>query len=494
MLSRVPTKTRVFLALLALLWIVELRYVPLGLEILDSDYAILLMIAKDFREGKWATFPYDLPYAGTAITLLRAGWSAFWEQLDSGPNAYWQGHMVYTYLIVPGLLFGSTFWLLLQLVSLEAATFACIPMVVGLPLLRLHYPNDVYMGYLVFGFWLLGLQAKYGNPLCRLRLHWVFSLGILSGFFFYTSKVSALFTVAFSLSFFTRPPQRPNTRELAVRIGVLLLGAVIGFLPEILFLRRSAERIGYPVSGRHSVLEALSVLAHVPLKLREVFASGGDLVLRNAIVFLVLAGLFQLVVETFRKRGQLLAVTASAILSLGAFSVLRTVSGGAPRYLFPLLPAIFVGLGLLWERARKSGLVGVAILVSLMTLQCGDQFRAMDVQLASLRSAHRSEAIRQVVEAFRQKKVKLVLVDDYWYGNVYSFIAKMDPVFFPAPESLLKPPLAKALVRSETEVGVSLSAQAKMSRPGRFEVEGHRYLLTYFTTLGGRDLFLGSRD
>ena len=93
----------------------------------------------------------------------------------------------------------------------------------------------------------------------------------------------------------------------------------------------------------------------------------------------------------------------------------------------------------------------------------------------------------------RGKRVGLVLSDDYWESNQYSFLSQCRPCFVSTGRKL-GDPRGFELLDSARKIGVLLTGDSKLDVDGSIVLGDRRWQLIPVTRAGTRRLYLGTRD
>lgn len=558
-------RTGGILVLLALVAVAaHFSLIEVGFVFLDSDDATVPIVTDLFRRGEWSPFYLQQNYGGTVLTAIRAGWVALWERLSGSEWSHLTSHMVFTYGVVPVLMSWATFFLVRAYCSLRAAVGVGLLAAVGLQFWIVElYERDFYTAYLLMGFVLLTLRARYRDPLSEMSARGLFWVGALSGFALYTCRASILFVLAFFLTservrrwvgsvlkpasawdrllaglgiFFlllagytwvfgsdlgmlfgkhvkTDPFPTLKLSILLMAIAwwkrVLLLsgaparrraalvgaGALLGMAPEILYWI-THQTVAPALSHGIAEWQAVSAtIAGFPKRLQELMGAG-DTLLRNAS--LVLLGLSTFAFgKAASKNPKLSPVLWTAGLSLLAFFGVFQTAQGVSRYLLPLSPVVMVMLGVLLDRALGRGLRSAATvgILALFALHAAHQLEGRAQLVAEARAVPAFDDARGILAAFRGKGVRLVITDEYWHTNQYTYLGHWNP-FFISNGRVLGVHEAFELEKQETRVGILLAHSPGgpgWKDPAQVVLNGRMWTLEPLGQAGKVRLYIGTR-
>lgn len=564
-LERIRTLFALAIASFVTHWIL----VPSGLALLNSDLAIYTVMADLMREGHWSVFQLQDKYGGVFFTVLRAGWSALWDQAASQITDDWHvaGHMAFTYGVIPTLHAWAAWWMVRQYASRQAALMVGLMMAVGFNFINWKTSTDFFAAFFFIGMLLLGWRGQVRNPFLELSLSRLAFFGFVAGFALYTARASIVFLIAFLFpwrflweqfkvtyweglrgrrpvaswerlalwgvtalfslfaylevfgpeigTFFGRPVKLHAQPNLTMALGLLVaiwlwrhrdqirdnilwrsialfLGGVLGFFPEIYYW--AARGMLPPLTGgrTYSFKDTLTVLGMVPETLRRFFAGGESVLQVFSLALLIWAGV--VFVKRVRKSAPLEVVAFSGILALWAYIRVYTYALGPDRYLLPLMPTLFVALGLLWDEVDlKKRPKTSAVLLGLFCLFFVDHLTGRAQEIHRALQTGIVENTHSTIAVFRKAGVKAVISDDYWHGNRYSTAARNNPIFAPIHYTYVSPEKAYREVDRSQKVGVLLMDTPENQKLNNKRLLGHVWKLQGLGKVGDRILYLGSR-
>jgi hypothetical protein len=549
--------------LLGLALATVLSHFPLiraGFGFMDSDDATIPLVTTLFRRGEWSPFYLQQPYGGTILTAVRALLISLWEAISNDPRDYVLSQATFSFAVIPVLMVWAVFFVVRAYCSTRAAWLVALVSAMGLTFWTQElFERDFYSAYVLLGFAILTLRARFTDPLNELGGRGLFAVGALCGFALYTCRASAIFVVAFFatekdighwakrfweprtradrilrgavafliglfayITLFGRDlwtvfgkPVRvdafPNLKLAALlfaawfakewlrsstprqRRGMALLGAgaVVGMLPEILFLLRHHVGAALISTRIGTWKEVIQTLGSFPEKISEAADARVSLT-RHATLLLLIASAWVFARASLRDE-RLKIIRFTAILSLIAFLVVFQTAIGEVRYLLPLSPVVAVMLGVLadWglkhpSRWPRFALIALAILHSTHQIS-GNISRAQ----AALEPDPEATA-REIVQAFRAEGLKLVIADDYWESNQYTFISRWDP-FFISNGRRLGIEEAFLLQDSETRVGILLANQTCSESPNEIKLGRYVWMSRFLKQSGNRCLRIGEK-
>lgn len=551
----------VCLVLVAITVITHLPLVNAGLELLHSDYAPGFLVANDFRVGNWSAFYFDLPYGGTTLAPLRALWVSIWESLSLGTHPWILSHTSFSFGVLPAVMALSAFFLVRAYCSLAAALCVGLTAAFGFKAWALQYGNDVYIAYLLLGFWLFSLRAKILNPWALQKRKELFLLAVISGLAFYTSRISSIFILAFWVPWQLIPKCVVRLRKpkdliekifyffgiffLACFIYFQIFGLDLGkwfnktvkihgapnlyyglfifcfygfkiyfknlFSPQILFRKILPTALGFVVgfapewthwvsrktlpppgmgSGILGFPASLAAFAQLPYSLRELLG-GGNGIGWNLAFLLGVIGLFFLW-KNAKKDPKFLSVAVSGGISILAYCLIGSYTFAPARYLLPIFPALCIGMGLAWDLFYSKKWLFYGVALTCLSVHATHQWSARKQMILQAQVNNPTSHLFEIINRFRDAQVKIVLSDDYWHSNQYSFASRLNPIFTAPHAPGLHHPEGTRLANMEKRVGI-LTHQNDTESIKNLHLGGITWHLEKIGIVKDRALFVGIR-
>lgn len=247
-----------------------------------------------------------------------------------------------------------------------------------------------------------------------------------------------LYAGVFGLIFVVKKYRVSINRKLLGRIGCFLSGAFLGLLPELIFQMWNSGRI-YATSWERIAYfpEIVNAAAlDLPRAFREL-AMGHDFqaypgIERNFPLLLMTLSVLSVFLSRSVRFSKIEPVRNMLILGLVAFLSIKTYTMGATRYLFPVFPALIIGIALLLEDSARKGRFVWSVIVVIMIGTATYQIQARDqlmtrAQLGLATSS--ANQMRRVIELFRAQGVDVVVTDSYWHSNQYTVLSERKPFF-----------------------------------------------------------------
>ncbi len=330
----------------------------------------------------------------------------------------------------------------------------------------------------VFAFFLPGPETwsefkRLLQPQDRLERGLIFLALVLLGLFFYLEflgpevgrlnaklvKIHATpnlqYAFALFVSVFLKRRWKEVCRpEVLKRLSLLGAGVILGFLPEVVHVFYESHPLARTggVHAGNSLPGMLRALGEAPGAILELFSAGVVTrnletqyllpvsLARNATNLVVLLGLGAVVRAAIRRDRTLEVVYVLAVVALLAHAKVD----GPPRYLFPIIPVVLIGIGRCYDAARTRWAFAGLLLV--LTIVHGVlQVQAKSAFIRDAMASGREREIFEVVEAFREFKVPVVFSDDYWESLQYAFASQRSPSFTSGDLMVLYPELELAL-------------------------------------------------
>jgi len=279
-------------------------------------------------------------------------------------------------------------------------------------------------------------------------------------------------------------------------------GVFIGMLPEIFFWLSQGKLPPLTGGRTYSFADSFRALGRVPEAINAIFGSTGQSVFRNASLLLVVASVVVLIVVALRDRTKkpgLSAVGFAGVLSVLAYARVLTYDFAPPRYLLPLFPTIIVGFALLIDWARSRNRVVVTGVFILLLLHSYDQLLFRKHMTDDIINHGFPQNALEVVKRFQAEGVSVVLSDNYWYGNQYSVISRMNPVFVPVGSPFILPDIA-AKAGTEKRAGIILVGDPLLggappeNKKDSVVLDGRNWRLRFLGDVGNISLYIGDTD
>ncbi len=274
------------------------------------------------------------------------------------------------------------------------------------------------------------------------------------------------------------------------RAAPLALGFGIGMIPEWIHRIHGLYRIHAPLRT-YNFQGSATILGRVPLALKEIFGAGPTIAMTLS-AWLVTAALIALGIRA-RVDRRFRPVAFSAILITAAFCRIYNYEFGYVPYLLPIIPAVALGMGALWDWAiRRRGAVVLAALGLLTAGHLYGQLRAHSTSARELRESGTIERGIEIASTFKEQGLHVVVTDDYWDSNQNSVFAHGDPLFVRDVVDALRHPRAIELAQSEKSVGfIFRRAKGPLTETQAY---GRRFSLTFLKRVGEVDLYLGKAE
>lgn len=433
----------------------------------DSTYNGLL--SHEFLEGHFKVFPSTQSYGGTAWTLIRTAWILLWGTLPSLSAYDWQAQMLFDYILMPWV-FMSIAYLLMTPLALPMKSVELTLFLVGIGFSGSIsiYGNDFYVGSIVFASLALYLRKESSHPIRELPERSLILMGALSGLALYCWRGSVPILVA-AFAPITMESLKNFLKAPLWRWRRVLLSICIGLLPEIIEHTRRPPAGLFTYSSHSNLFENIASSFQNALKLPQALLSyatgfpvqGNTLISLIACCFLI-TGLMSIFTEAKKNK----AARPFVILlfaGIAGYILIHNYASGAPRYLSPLLPAIFTGFTILSQRLFTHGKKNWAIagLLSTWLLHQG----IIRTQLFFQPQLNeKTQSVLPIIEKFKNNGVRIVLSDDYWNTNSYSIYSNRT-VDFVGPGRPHHAERSLEWAQNDSRVGV-LSHHEGYSPPG----------------------------
>lgn len=276
------------------------------------------------------------------------------------------------------------------------------------------------------------------------------------------------------------------------RAAIASIGLLIGFVPEIVFWLRLGKM---PIANVMiaSSEEMIQTFLNLPHAFKEMmlgedhlrFYSGIDgnfsLILFLLVVFVVIKN------SLFSRR--FIHVGASVALAIVAYLKIYMSGPAETRYLYPMFPAVFIGIAWLWDefRSKRMAISVVSILIVGTVINQINQKIHLSRKLTA---ENKIVVMNQVVADFRQANIHAVISDSYWNANAYTFLSQGKPTFT-STGAEWGPPEARQRAIASQRIGVLLSGSAVPDSRGIVTLLGKMFRLTPLKNVGSLKLFIG---
>jgi hypothetical protein len=275
----------------------------------------------------------------------------------------------------------------------------------------------------------------------------------------------------------------------ATRIALAGATFLLGLAPEIQY--RLTHRIA-PVPGSSgtvlsSFAQALQTLGEIPAAWATNVTAGNG-ILRVASILLSLIA-FGVLARSARGAPRLRPVAFAGLLTILAFAAI-TQSPAPARYLIPLFPVLAVALAVWFDRLRSVPAICGTLL--LLGLHAGSHVAARSQMIVENGPGRLQQALA-MIETFRARGVKLVVTDDYWESNQYSFLSRCRPCFLSDGRPLAHPQ-AFELEKTERQAGILLTrASSVPSKDGLLRLKDATWQVQPLDFPGPHRLLIGIR-
>jgi len=280
------------------------------------------------------------------------------------------------------------------------------------------------------------------------------------------------------------------------RTGITFLGFAAGLSPEIFHRINHKEAVSLQNWQVNTFVGALDVLANrVAIAVRQIILGHEEFnvyqgFLKNAPLLLVAFGVYYLI-KTAKTNKKVLPLIFAGTLSLAAYFRVHMSGPGHYRYLIPLLPIIALSVGIFWDQTRAKGKtfsVAAAVLISLA-------FSYQYIQRIEIReNVLKRNAFADfyaVVDHFKTKPVSVVISDEFYHSNQYTFISRENP-YFVSVGRMWGPEKGFEQAIKEKIVGILLTGKTKPSSNNEIIFFGRNFKLSDHHKIGEKDLYIGT--
>ncbi len=314
-------------------------------------------------------------------------------------------------------------------------------------------------------------------------------------------KIAALFAAVLLLwaSWQEWPALRRTFLKSGKGLG-FLGGAMVGFFPEIGF----RVQHGFPKDAGTQIAwlnEALIVFCNrLPAAFRELLCGYDHLNHSFGMErqFLLILGVAAVVTLFYRARreARLRPIAYGVVVTMFLFCAVRTYDHGPTRYLFHILPGVFVGFALLWERLSKrqsfrwqSQAIAIGVLVVSVV------YLVREREASRMAYAHSGiiERMRDTSSTFKERDLAVVVSDDYWETANIEALSPGKPHFVSTGRAL-GPAEGFQLAAHEPTIGVLLTHEAPGNRRETIDLLGRHYRLKFLKENRGHVLYVGTME
>lgn len=183
---------------LSLITVLTHRFLlPVAPGHLNADFAIYPLTADWIAQGHCVPFQVPFDFGGVSLTALRVPWMWLYEAFSSAPDAALRAHFTFTYGVVPVLLTCAFYFLARAYASASIAFLVGLICSFGFNSWIHQAGVEFYNTYLLAGALLLGIRARYSNPLLEMKAPALFAASALAGLAYYSCRASIVYIVAF---------------------------------------------------------------------------------------------------------------------------------------------------------------------------------------------------------------------------------------------------------------------------------------------------------
>ncbi|OFZ82009.1 MAG: hypothetical protein A2583_01345 [Bdellovibrionales bacterium RIFOXYD1_FULL_53_11] len=284
--------------------------------------------------------------------------------------------------------------------------------------------------------------------------------------------------------------------DFVKRAGIFIAGFATGFLPEIFHRLGKNDTIILGNWETNSLMQALDLLANrFAMSVRQLLL-GHEIyniyngILKNTPYLLLIFGIWALLRES-KRRPQLLPVLIALVLGILAFFRVHKSGAGQYRYLIPVLPVAALMAGILWDHVYKKGLKYRILVALLVAAACSYQLIQRQLVMKSTIQLGKIDEISRVVDYFKRNGVRVVISDEFFQSNHYTFYGREKP-FFVSTGRIWGPPEGFELANTEKRVGILLTTGKLRPDAGRrLQIRGRSFQLGECTGIYNNKLCIG---
>lgn len=287
-----------------------------------------------------------------------------------------------------------------------------------------------------------------------------------------------------------------SRRDLASRVGILISGFALGFLPEWLFFLW-VHRL--PFNWVNSTLgQSLQTSLTIPRAFQELMLGWTSMTysfsaLQNISLLLLWAGLLLLTwVALWTRSSKFLPIWMTGIVAVAAYCRVYMSGPAESRYLFPIFPVILVSIGLLVEKAKPYKLATTFVLLFLFG-HLTDHWLKRQAMIDYAVRERKVEQMYDLIAAVEKLGVKSVVSDHYWKaGYQYSLLTQEKILFAPIHFGAKAPLEAFDLALTEKRIGI-VWTEGPLD-PKNATLFGSRFEIKFIEKVNGYYLYEGTRS
>ncbi len=281
-------------------------------------------------------------------------------------------------------------------------------------------------------------------------------------------------------------------REHFFRVGILIDGAFIGFLPEYIYLLGAKHSmINWKVAGEADTLRVLFM--SMDDFLTVIFGNIGETsytnVIRNFSLVLFICGVYSLIKKA-KTDTRFLPIIATFIISYIAYLNVFISGPGGARYMFPMVPVIVITMAVFWENVYKTKYLSILAFI-LLALHLTYQIQHKIFWAKGFEKSGRTAEIYSVAEKFEKTGVKAVLSDSYWLGGQqYTLVSRLKVIYVPKDHPW-NPNGSYELSQTENHVGILLTGTIEPDEDNVVKLLGRKFKIKKFAQVGKLELYIG---
>jgi hypothetical protein len=278
-------------------------------------------------------------------------------------------------------------------------------------------------------------------------------------------------------------------RKTWLRLSVVGASFLIGFAPEWIHWLRLGAKIPN-LTRTQGIPEMFTLLGKVPGSIQELFA-GGQGFGRHFSALLAILGLAALL-RSLKDSRKYLIPALLVLLAVFSYCRFRTYASGPARYLFPIFPALLLGIAAYLERAWTRTWTAI-VAVSLVATHLGYQGMLRYDRVKEIRASGAASGIITVVESFQSHHVDWIISDDYWQTHQFNLAANGNTPRFLNTNGLVPAIIGRAWHASphpaKGEIFGSFVPADRASKTSVVDFEGKKLSLTNYTDVASYRLF-----